>query len=115
MKPIVNSAFESFSAGSCREDSSPTATTASCPPVEELMTWLERDEQQPEHAIAKHLKKCPRCAHLLELAAGHKSGIGIDEGIEDQDLLSLQPGLRTPALPANKKPAASSPAKSTMP
>ncbi|MGH7491577.1 MAG: hypothetical protein ACREOO_04195 [bacterium] len=114
MESILNSASEDLPAGARPEAASSTATHACCPPVEELMDWLERQERQAGHAFDKHLQKCPRCAHLAELAAGHKNGIGIAEGIEDQDLLSIQPGLRTPALHANKNPRVSAPAKSKV-
>lgn len=114
MKPILNSASEDSAAGT-RPDPSPLSPMASCcPPEEELMAWLKRHNQEAEHTFSEHLQKCPRCAHFVELAAVHESGTGIDEGFEDQDLLAIQPGLRTPVPPGNNKPKASSSPKSKI-
>jgi hypothetical protein len=114
IKPIMPSASEDFAAGTRPDSSSPTPTAASCPPEEELMAWLKRHKQEEDHTFSEHLQKCPRCAHFVELAAAHESGSGIDEGFEDQDLLAIQPGLRTPVLPGNDTPKASSSPKSKI-
>ena len=93
----------------------PAQTPAmSCPAVEELTAWLEHDKREASPALTEHLRKCPCCSHLVELADSQEPGAGIDAGLEDQDLLAIQPGLRTPAPPANQKWPATS-AKSKTP
>ncbi len=109
MNAVSNSAEELSAAMHAQTPS--LAAPAGCPSVEDLMAWSERREQRDRLAFSEHLQKCPRCAHLLEQAIAS----GIDAGIEDQDLLTIQPDLRLPALSADKEPRADTAAKNKNP
>lgn len=97
----TENAHENISAGSQAEPAN-NATPAACPPIEELLAWVEHHTPSASPEFGQHLQNCPRCAHLIELAASAETGSGIDAGFEDQDLLAIQPSLRTPAPPAAK-------------
>ncbi len=83
-----------------------TKQLTGCPAEEDLAAWFEQRERRAESAFADHIRKCPRCANIIEQAASQESGAGNEEGFEDHDLLALQPGLRIPPPTESKKPQA---------